>query len=691
MSLEQITESFLSEAAELVDDLEAGLLTLEDDPSPARIDAVFRALHTLKGSGSMFGFVELSGFVHHFETAFEEVRAGRRGVDPRIVGAALAACDIVRALIELPPGSEAARDRAGDSLAMEVLQKLNAADAALAGGQPSAAQPGDSAPAPEAGEAAMAQLGHDTGSSAPQTRWRIRYQPAANDLRNGARPDLLVEELLALGEGTVRMDASRVPDLAALDPTEASLGWIVDVSGAMSREDIDDVFVFADDAEIAVERVDAPSPETESPDLPESTRVTETARPPAPASAPEDRPPARERSSAAMAKAETLKVPATRVDQMMETLGELVIAQSRLMQGATRHRDPALEGAIEEVERLVLTLREAALSMRMLPVETVFGKFRRVVRDLSDSLGKEVELQTRGGETEVDKNVLDRLTDPLVHMLRNSLDHGLEAPEARLAAGKPRTGTVRLSARQDGGSIVLEIADDGRGLNTDAIRRRAIDKGLISAEDGLTDQQVMALIFAAGFSTAETVSDVSGRGVGMDAVCQTVDALGGTVDVASKPGQGTRISLTLPVSLAIVEGLRVKVGKDVCVLPLASVDECVDMPPDGTERASGRSSITVRGELLPVVDLEAVMGWHRDRDTGRQRRLVIVRSGGQRIALGVDDILGQAQTVVKPLSPFHSGCKGLAGATILGDGSVALILDVPGAISAAYDLRRAAR
>jgi two-component system chemotaxis sensor kinase CheA len=683
MSLEQITESFLSEATELVDDLEAGLLTLEDDPSPARIDAVFRALHTLKGSGSMFGFVELSGFVHHFETAFEEVRAGRRGVDPRIVGAALAACDIVRALIDLPPGSAAARDRAGDEAAMEVLRNLNAADAAVGASPFSQDDPADRALPSGAGQA--------DGPSAGWAHWRIRYQPAENDLQNGARPDLLVEELLALGEGTVRMDASRVPDLAALDPTEASLGWIVDVSGAMSREDIDDVFVFADDAEIVVERIDAPSPEAESPEPSESAAVTEAARPPAPAPTPEDRPAAREPSSAAMAKAETLKVPAARVDQMMETLGELVIAQSRLMQGATRHRDPALEGAIEEVERLVLTLREAALSMRMLPVETVFGKFRRVVRDLSDSLGKDVELQTRGGETEVDKNVLDRLTDPLVHMLRNSLDHGLEAPEARLQAGKSRTGTVRLSARQDGGSIVLEIADDGRGLNMEVIRRRAIDKGLISAEDSLSGQQIMALIFAAGFSTAETVSDVSGRGVGMDAVRQTVDALGGTVDVASKPGQGTRISLTLPVSLAIVEGLRVKVGKDVCVLPLASVDECVDMPPDGTERASGRNSITVRGELLPVVDLEAVMGWHRDRDTNRQRRLVIVRSGGQRIGLGVDDILGQAQTVVKPLSPFHSGCKGLAGATILGDGSVALILDVPGAISAAYDLRRAAR
>lgn len=688
MSLEQITESFLSEAAELVDDLEAGLLTLEDDPSPARIDAVFRALHTLKGSGSMFGFVELSGFVHHFETAFEEVRAGRRSVEPRIVGAALAACDIVRALIDLPPGSEVARDRASDDSALGVLQKLNADGT---GSEPTAVDPGAPAAGSADANAMEARGGQDAAQSAPESRWRIRYQPAEADLRNGARPDLLVEELLALGQGTVRMDASRVPDLAALDPTEASLGWIVDLSGTMSRDDIDDVFVFADDAEVIVETIDTTGTGTDGPAVPEGPWATEPAGRPAAPAEPSDRPDAREVSTASMSKAELLKVPAARVDQMMETLGELVIAQSRLLQGATRYRDPALEGSIEEVERLILTLREAALSMRMLPVETVFGKFRRVVRDLSESLGKDVELETRGGETEVDKNVLDRLTDPLVHMLRNSLDHGLEGPEARLAAGKSRTGTVRLSARQDGGSIVLEIADDGRGLNVDVIRRRAIDKGLISADDSMSEQQIMALIFAAGFSTAETVSDVSGRGVGMDAVRQTVDALGGTVDVASKSGQGTRISLTLPVSLAIVEGLRVKVGKDVCVLPLASVDECVDMPPDGTKRASGRSSITVRGELLPVVDLEAVMGWQRARGTARQRRMVIVQSGGQRIGLGVDDILGQAQTVVKPLSPFHGGCKGLAGATILGDGSVALILDVPGAISAAYDLRRAAK
>ena len=686
MSLEQITESFLSEAAELVDELEAGLLTLEDDPSPARIDAVFRALHTLKGSGSMFGFVELSGFVHHFETAFEEVRSGRRGVDPQIVGAALAACDIVRALIELPAGSDAARARANDDKARGVLEKLNATQAEAAG-----------APAvPHADGPEMPETDDGTGPDQDATggTWRVRYQPAEDDLRNGARPDLLVEELLGLGEGTVRIEASRVPDLATLDPSEGYLEWIVDLSGAMSREDIDDVFVFSDEAEITVERLETPPadatldpPSSDGPADAQAQPSVDGAVAPRPAEAAAPK----EMASASVPKAETLKVPAGRVDQMMETLGELVIAQSRLLQGATRYRDPALEGAIEEVERLILTLREAALSMRMLPVETVFGKFRRVVRDLSDSLGKEVELQTRGGETEVDKNVLDRLTDPLVHMLRNSLDHGLEGPEARLAAGKSPTGTVRLSARQDGGSIVLEIADDGRGLNTEVIRRRAIEKGLISEDDALTEQQVMGLIFAAGFSTAEQVSDVSGRGVGMDAVRQTVDALGGAVDVASKPGQGTRISLTLPVSLAIVEGLRVKVGKDVCVLPLASVDECVDMPESGTDRPSGRSSITVRGELLPVVDLEAVMGWHRDVHSSRQRRLVIVQSSGQRIGLGVDDILGQAQTVVKPLSPFHQGCKGLAGATILGDGAVALILDVPGAISAAYDLRRAAR
>jgi two-component system chemotaxis sensor kinase CheA len=680
MSLEQITESFLSEAAELVDELEAELLILEDDPAPRRIDAVFRALHTLKGSGSMFGFVELSGFVHHFETAFEELRAGRRSVDPDLVGAALAACDIVRTLIDLPAGSDAAREAADTGAAREVLQRLNAASAPT--------DPGETGSPTRAGDAEPARETADAASSTGH--WRIRYRPAEDDLRNGARPDLLVEELLGLGAGTVRIEAAAVPELQDIDPAESYLTWVVELSGGMSRDDIDDVFVFSDEADITVEPLE---PSSAAPDKPSATMGLDPADTVPDPKGPEAAPPpqAREGAPAASGKSETLKVPAARVDQMMETLGELVIAQSRLLQGATRYRDPALEGAIEEVERLVLTLREAALSMRMLPVETVFGRFRRVVRDLSESLGKDVDLQTRGGDTEVDKNVLDRLTDPLVHMLRNSLDHGLESPEAREAAGKSRTGIVRLSARQEGGSIVLEIADDGRGLDTEAIRSRAIEKGLISAEDTPSESQIMGLIFAPGFSTAATVSDVSGRGVGMDAVRQTVDALGGSVDVASKPGQGTRISLTLPVSLAIVDGLRVTVGKDVCVLPLSSVDECVDMPAEGTDRPSGRSSITVRGELLPVVDLEAVMGWNRNRDATRPRRMVIVQSGGQRIGLGVDDILGQAQTVVKPLSPFHRGCKGLAGATITGDGSVALILDVPGAISAAYDLRRAAR
>jgi two-component system chemotaxis sensor kinase CheA len=511
--------------------------------------------------------------------------------------------------------------------------------------------------------------------------WTVRYRPAQDDLRNGARPDLLVAELLALGRGQAVPEPSDVPALEDLDPARACLSWRIVLPADVARRDIEDVFVFSDEADVTIEAPPDPGAPAAEP-VPDPSAVAEG---PAAAADPALRaiPPDRKADD----RNEMLRVPSERVDRMMDALGELVIAQSKLVQGASRHRDPALHGAVEEVERLILSLRETALSMRMLPIESVFGRFRRVVRDLSTKLGKEVELQTRGGTTEVDKNVLDRLADPLVHMLRNALDHGLETPAVRQKAGKPRSGTVRLTARQEGGGIVIEIADDGRGLDPDAILARAVERGLVAADADLADADVFELIFAPGFSTAETVTDVSGRGVGMDAVRQTADGLGGRVDIASKPGAGTRFTLTLPVSLAIVDGLRVRVGRQVCILPLSSVDECVDLSPASLSRRSGRRSMTVRGELLPILPLRSVLGW---TGTGAEAgmRAVIVRAGGARIGLAVDDILGQAQTVVKPLTTFHAGCEGLAGATILGDGSVALILDVAAAVAVARADRR---
>jgi two-component system chemotaxis sensor kinase CheA len=357
---------------------------------------------------------------------------------------------------------------------------------------------------------------------------------------------------------------------------------------------------------------------------------------------------------------------------MMDQVGELVIAQSRLARIADRLGDAALAGMVEEVERFVTGLRDSTMSLRMLPIDTVFARFRRVVRDLSGELGKEVRLVVDGGETEIDKSVLDRLVEPLVHMIRNAVDHGIEDADRRRAAGKPAVGTLTLTAAQEGGEVRIAIEDDGAGLDAEAIRRRAVERGLLGAEERPPEAELHRLIFAPGFSTAERLSSVSGRGVGMDAVRSAVEALRGKIGIDTAPGRGTSVSLSIPVTLAIIDGFAVRLGTAVYVLPLATVEECVEHDPAATG-GSGRSMIDLRGALVPIVELATLFG--AEPGPGAGRRVVVVHAGTTRAGLVVDDILGQHQTVVKTLSAYHREVAGFSGATILGDGRVALILD----------------
>ena len=358
----------------------------------------------------------------------------------------------------------------------------------------------------------------------------------------------------------------------------------------------------------------------------------------------------------------------------MDQIGELVIAQARLAGLSQKLGDTALTATAEEIERLITGLRDSTLSIRMLPIGSVFGKFRRVVRDLSSELGKTVTLATEGEDTELDKNVIDKLSEPLVHIIRNSVDHGIEPAEQRAAAGKPAQATVAMIARQAGGEVLVTIADDGGGLKTEKIRERAVQRGLIGPEDELSDKQINQLIFAPGFSTAESLSSVSGRGVGMDAVRSVISDLGGSVEVESTPGQGTEITLRLPLTLAIIEGLLVRISDQPFVIPLAAVDECVERTRHETRAQSGRAILTIRDELVPFIDLEALFAL--DAGAGAAaRRIVVCRTEKRRVGLVVEEIVGQHQTVIKPLSPYHREVEGLAGGTILGDGSVALILD----------------
>lgn len=635
--------SFLQEARDILEGLEALLLDLESDATAERVDAVFRALHTIKGSGAMFGFGALARFTHHFEDAFDRLREGRLRVGQPLIDLSLQARDRMLALLE----------QGGDNDTSPESQRLIRALTTLTAGPDIPSQ----VPASNSGTAARG--------------WKIHFRPEASALRNGMRPDLLVAELAAMGDISIQIDTTNVPPLEQLDPGESYLSWSIVLTTTQTRAQIEGVFLFADEADLTIEEI---SRAAQRPDVPEAPRRPQDHQPRPAATASADR------------VGETVRVPAGKLDEIMNRLGELVIAQARLERIADTVADGELETVVEEMDRLVSGLRESTLSIRMLPIETVFGKFRRVVRDLSSDLGKQVRLITDGGETEIDKNVIDRLTEPLVHMIRNSIDHGIETSDLRKAQGKPETGTVRLSARQEGGEVLITLADDGRGLDTVALRRKAIERGLLSPDATPTEADLHQLIFAPGFSTAEKLSSVSGRGVGMDAVRSTVDALRGRVDVASRPGAGTSVTLCLPVSLAIIDGLLVRLGSSVFVIPLSVVEECVEFDVVEQQRDSGRTMLQIRDDLVPFLDLAHLFA--RPAAGDLRRRVVCVRVDRSRIGLVVDDILGRNQTVIKTFSIFHRDVEGFSGATILGDGSVALIIDVVGL--ARHAQRRAA-
>ncbi len=649
-------QSFVQEARDILEDLEGVLLELEADPTnPKRVDAVFRALHTLKGSGAMFGFVTLSAFTHHFENAYDRIREGKATVTPRLIELSLASSDHLERMLDAGPdeGGKPVQDPATAELVKQIEMLETAGPAAPAA-------------APKA------------------ERYTIVFKPDAAALKNGMRPDLILAELGELGEATVVALTDAVPGLRDLDPAICHIAWQVELETIAGREAIDDVFIFASDWDIEIRRIEETEDAAKAAPAAEAAAPAEApARPEAPKAqaAPKDEAPKAQ-------KTDSVRVQSHRLDELMDQLGELVIAQARLNRIADELGDAGLGSTAEEIERLVTGLRDTTLSIRMLPVELVFGKFRRVVRDLSTELGKTVTLETRGGETEVDKNVIDSLTEPLVHIIRNSIDHGIESPEARRASGKADQARVVLHARQSGGEVLISISDDGAGLDAEAIRTRGIERGLIAADADLPEDQLFGLIFEPGFSTAKTLSSVSGRGVGMDAVRRVIEDLRGSVDVRSQKGAGTEVTLRLPLTLAIIDGLLVKVGGAPFVLPLSSVEECVELPPADDVRTSGRSILRIRNELVPFLSLDRLFGF--ERADSEDRRVVVTSVEGRRMGLVVDEVIGQYQTVIKPLSVYHHGIEGLAGSTILGDGSVALILDAAAIVRRAVSAQRVA-
>ncbi len=630
--MDQYRQAFQEEARELVAELESALLELNDKPGDREVvGRAFRALHTIKGSGAMFGFEDIAGFAHGLETAFDRLRKGELSATASLIQLALAAGDQIGAMLDASAGTGVV-DLARSASILAKLRELT--------GVPESQPAAPFLPAAAAG----------AGNGASERDWHIHFRPGPGVLLNGTNPLLLLREVRALGRLQIQVDTAAVPPLGVMDPERCYLGWDMVLTTAAPPEAIRDIFIFIEgECALAIEPVASPGaerPQTQVPDPKATSAPGSTA---------------------------SIRVSAEKLDQLVNLVGELVTVQARLSEAAARLDDADILEISEAVDRLTAALRENSMSIRMMPLKSTFERFRRLVHDLGSELHKEVELSIEGAETELDKTVIDRLNDPLVHLIRNAMDHGIETPDARRAANKRPTARIHLSAQHSGAQVLIRVGDDGRGLDVEAVRARAIEQGLIGADARLSEAEILSLILAPGFSTARRVTDVSGRGVGMDVVRRSMEGLRGSVEVASQPGEGMTVTLRLPLTLAIIDGLLVRVGHAHFVLPLANSLECVELTRQDIEDAHGQHLASVRGEIIPYIRLSEYFQMKGERPDREQIMLVETEQG--HYGFVVDQVLGDHQTVIKNLGRLYRNVQVVSGATILGNGSVALILD----------------
>jgi len=637
--IDRFRQGFQEEARELLRDLEAALLELDqkrDDPEV--VGRAFRALHTIKGSGAMFGFDNIAAFAHHLEAVFDQLRKGRLAATADLINLALAAGDQIKTMLDAAAGVAAADEERAARILLELRRVTGS----------SVTRP-DTAPVPQA-EAPAAKTGLST-------EWLVRFRPGPDVILNGTNPLLLLNELRELGPLQVQIDTTGIPPLGELDPERCYVGWDMVLTTAAGREAIRDVFIFIeDDCELRIEPAAGDGRQTPAPVTTAVTRNSGSIR-----------------GNHASAGASSIRVSAEKLDQLVNLVGELVTVQARLSELSARRDDPDILAVSEEIDRLTAELRENSMSIRMLPLRDTFERFRRLVHDLGIELHKEASLAVEGADTELDKTVIDQLNDPLVHLIRNSMDHGVEAPDTRRAAGKNPTATIRLSALHSGAQVLIRVSDDGRGLDVQAVRARAIEQGLIDASAQLSESELFSLILAPGFSTAREVTGVSGRGVGMDVVRRSVEALHGVIEISSRPGAGLTVTLRLPLTLAIIDGLLVRVGHAYFILPLASSLECVELTQQDIQNAHGNHLATVRGETIPYIRLSECFAM--ETPPPEREQIMVVDTGEGHCGLVVDEVLGNHQTVIKNLGRLYRDVPMVSGATILGNGTVALILD----------------
>ncbi len=696
--LEAIRGTFFQECEEQLAELETGLLAMENgDTDPETINAVFRAVHSIKGGAGAFSLEALIRFAHVFETAMDEMRSGRLAPTDEVLKTLLRASDVLADLVRAARDGDTA-DEARSAAIVEELKAL---------GPEGASEEAESEE--DWGDFSFQPLSAVTlETPAAAGAWQVRFRPRADLYAKANESALLLRELTRLGEIVVELDDSELPDLESLDPEAAHLAWTVTVTGDADEAAIREVFEFVDgDCELEVTPVGgdadagtaplgdldisallaelqdsqvpvAPEPEPEPEPVaaaPVATAPARAAPPPTEAAAD---PAATHRKPEAGA---TIRVDLERVDRLIDLVGELVINQAMLSQrvmeaGFARASGVAM--GLDELEQLTREIQDSVMAIRAQPVKSVFQRMPRLVREVAAMTGKPVRLVTEGEGTEVDKTVIERLADPLTHMIRNAIDHGLESPEKRAEAGKPAEGQVRLAAAHRSGRIVIEVADDGAGINRERVKQIAVDKGLIAADAPMSDEEIDNLIFMPGFSTASEVSDISGRGVGMDVVRRSIQALGGRIAISSRPGKGSTFTMSLPLTLAVLDGMVVSVEGQTLVAPITAIVETLLPKASDVHSLGGHARvIAIRDSYVPLIDVGMALGYRAEPLAATQGvALLIEGEGGQRAALLVDAIQGQRQVVIKSLEANYRQVPGVAAATILGDGRVALILDI---------------
>ena len=694
IDLSQFLPSFLEESDEGLALMESGLLDLEpgDDES---INAIFRAAHSIKGGAGTFGFNQVTDFTHLVETLLDEMRDGRRQIVGADIEILLKSVDCIRLLIEAEKVGETCEDT-------RIGRTTDLLNQTLALSETASEQINEQTPL----ESTAAE-----GSS--QTSWQIEFIPEHHLVQTGNDPIFLLNALADLGDVSIRCQ-SQLPAFDELDPEELFLTWQIELVADVEEDEIREIFEWVEDeCQLNITKVEAVeqtlvAPEHPTPELveapaaqaePEPVAVPEAPIEPisalaasTPVTSDKANKPAAKATVKAKPDAGSIRVGVDKVDSLINLVGELVITQSMLSELGNNFdltKVERLNAGLEQLLQNTKELQESVMRIRMLPISFAFNRFPRLVHDLSLKTGKQVDLVINGEQTELDKTVMEQIGDPLVHLVRNAVDHGIEASEQRIANGKPAQGTITLDAYHQGGNIVIEISDDGGGINRDAVLNKAIEKGVVEPGVTLNDSQVFDLLFEPGFSTAKQVSDISGRGVGMDVVKRNIQALGGRIQVESEPGQGSTFRVYLPLTLAILDGQLVKVGDQVYVIPLISIVESLQAKAELINTVSGDLVLyRLREDNVPVLPVYQLFNLPADNKDVEGCLLVVVEADGQKVGLMVDDLLAQQQVVIKSLEDNYQQVDGISGATILGDGSVAMIIDIPGIIDMALSHAR---